>query len=241
MRHRIEVATDVAKIGVWDASGTATPSYIETGGDWGGAVDVYINESAPANAEARSSTAAKEGFVSVPSGRLIIAGGEDYGAVAPRTIGADSAVEVPCGDYRVRFYVAERDEADEAGEMTISEAEEALDPDDRAYYRAASRADLRVGLMGYTLFLLFPILAFPLGWKPALGVTVAAVAAYFGIFATRSERRLKDDARYQRIDKRLQHILLHGQRAPLIIELVDLARGEKLQPASAEASTNALG
>ena len=47
MRHRIEVATDVAKIGAWDASGTAEPYYVHIGADWGGAVDVYVNVPAP--------------------------------------------------------------------------------------------------------------------------------------------------------------------------------------------------
>ena len=241
MRYRIEVATDVAKIGAWDATGTVKPFYIETGGDWGGAVDVYLNEPAPPDATTRSSKPSHEGTVSVPSGRLIIAGGEDYGAAAPRTTGADSVIEVPSGDYRIHCYRVERDEADEAGEMTVSQAEEALDPDDRSYYRAASRADLRVGLIGYALFLLFPILAFPFGWKVALGVTIAAVAAYFGIFVTRSERRLKADARYQRINKQLEHIFLHGQRAPLLIELVHVARDEKLQVAGADATTSTGG
>ena len=240
MRHRIEVATDVAKIGAWDASGTAEPYYVEIGGDWGGAVDVFVNESAPAAVMRHGAKLAAEGSVSVPSGRLIIAGGEDYAAATPRTTGPDSAIDVPPGEYRVRSYLAEVDETDEAGEMSIPQAEDRLEPSDRDYYRARSRADLRVGLIGYTLFLLFPILAFPLGWKIALGVTAAVVAAYFGIFVTRSERRLKADERYQRINKQLERIFLHGQRAPLVIELFGLAEGQTLHVAGADASTKVV-
>jgi hypothetical protein len=240
MRHRIEVATDVARIGAWDASGAAEPFYIEIGGDWGGAVDVYVNESAPAKAKGRATKSASEGLVSVPSGRLLIAGGEDYRSVTPRTIGSDSVIEIPSGDYRVRGYVAELSEAEEAAEMSIPEAEETLDPADRDYYRSVGRADLRVGLIGYTLFLLFPLLVFPFGWKIALGVTVAAVAVYFGIFGNRSERRLKADARYQRINKELQDIFLHGQRPSLIIELFTVARDEKREAVVSEVSATAL-
>jgi hypothetical protein len=67
-------------------------------------------------------------------------------------------------------------------------------------------------------------------------VTAAAVAAYFGVFVTRSERRLKADARYQRINKQLESLFLHGQRAPLVIELFDVARDEKLRVAGADAA-----
>ena len=219
MHHRIEVATDVAKIGAWDASGAAEPFYIAIGADWGGAVDVYVDQPVPDAGMARGRKVAKEGVVSVPSGRLVIAGGEDYRATAPRTTGRDSVLDVPQGDYRVRCYTIELDESDEASSPSVRDAEATLPPDDLLYYHDVDRAETRVALMGYALFLLFPILLFPFGWKIALAATALVVFAYFSFSGNRAERRRKADERWQRINKRVQDAFLRGQRAPLVIDL----------------------
>jgi hypothetical protein len=236
MHHRIEVATDVARIGAWDASGDAEPFYVEIGADWGGPVDVYVDETAPEHVTARVRKPANECVVCVPSGRLVIAGAEDYRSANPRTIGPDSEIVVPAGEYRVRAYVVELDEADEAAAPSVRDAEEMLDPDDRTYYRAVNRSEMRTALIGYSLFLLFPIFVFPFGWKIALAVTVGVVLAYFGFFGSREERRRKADARWQRINKQVGDRFLHGQRAALIIELSVVAPDHTTTPLRSEAS-----
>jgi hypothetical protein len=79
-----------------------------------------------------------------------------------------------------------RGRSDEGGVDLRQLEQRVLTPEDRSYYRAASAAHLRPALYGYALLLLFPVLAFPLGWKWAAAITAAVVLTYFYVVGRRS-------------------------------------------------------
>src|SRR5688572_20003201 len=99
MYRRIEVGTDVAMIGVWDAARDATPRpwksadeleaeaaeghlfLLHTGADGGGPVDVYVDADVPVEVLTTLKPLGREFLVAAPSGRLVIGGVEDYRAV----------------------------------------------------------------------------------------------------------------------------------------------------------------
>ena len=99
MIKRIDVGTDVAMIGAWDSARDDVPLngargpladvlrrdaaeahlfLIHTGGDGGGPVDVYVDEDVPAAALEHGRAVDGTFLLSVPSGRLVVGGGEDY-------------------------------------------------------------------------------------------------------------------------------------------------------------------
>src|SRR5688572_20450063 len=162
MHTRIEACTDVAMVGAWDHArqepaqclpaeqltalvlekdaGDGHLFLIHTGSDGSGPIDVYVDASAPA--EVRKKATAKDGsnkefLISVPTGKLVIGGVEDYRHPNPRTCTHDSIVTLAPGDYSLRCYVGGNIE----GPLeTLAEVEERmLQGDDLAYYRQARR------------------------------------------------------------------------------------------------------
>src|SRR4051812_16716169 len=105
MKARFDAGTDVAMIGAWDAERGAQPFTAEefkrlsdtldadataghifvlhTGGDGGGAVDVYVDEPIPDATMARLTPLGDECVLALPSGSLIVDGVEHYRARKP--------------------------------------------------------------------------------------------------------------------------------------------------------------
>jgi hypothetical protein len=211
MKARIDAGTDVAMIGAWDARQLAPPFtaaeladrdhalerdvsrgalfLIRTGGDGGGPVDLYIDEPAPPAVLARVTPVAGEARLSLPGGALTVGGVEDYRSAGARISGPDRIVNVPAGDYAVRCYVQNDPEREPASEKTLRTL---VSPADIKYYDGVNQR----GCVGGALtLLLFPLLAFPLGWKVALPVTVVAFLGFFPLL----QWGLKRNARYQRL------------------------------------------
>ena len=222
MKARIEAATDVAMTGPWDAQRNATPfsaaelaSHLEalerdaveghlflihTGGDIGGAIDVYVEEAAPAAVRDRFTAIAGPILIALPSGTLMVGGVEDYRTGRAGTSAAGGTIEVPTGDYALRCSAAadpEREPASESALRTI------VSPADIKYYDRITRQGC---LGGVLTLLLFPLLAFAFGWPAALVITAVTFLAFFPLLAA----GLKRNARYQRLHAivpvfRLQH------------------------------------
>jgi len=212
MKVRIDAGSDIAMIGAWDAGrndsvltkawgkkleealeqdSTAGDIFvIHLGGDGGGPVDVYVDAPVPNEALKEMRATEREFLLRVPSGRLIVGGVEDYRSGSSRATGPKSVVVLPPGDYALRCHVGPS-EGDFAP-PTSEQLKAALGEEDYAYY---SRID-KMRLLGYALLLLFPVLAFPLGWKWALLITVSVFLSYFYM---QEELAVKRNARYQRI------------------------------------------
>ena len=212
MKARIDAGTDVAMIGAWDAQQNATPFtaaefadhqhslerdvsrgalfLIHTGGDGGGPVDLYIDEPAPPEVLARVTPVAGEARLSLPSGALTVGGVEDYRSPEAPLIGPGSIVQVPAGDYTVRCYVAKDDEREPGSEKALRRL---VSPADIKYYDTVNQRGCAAGAL---TLLLFPVLAYPLGWKIALPITIVIFLAFFPVM----QWALKRNARYQRLN-----------------------------------------
>jgi hypothetical protein len=212
MKARIDAGTDVAMIGAWDAQQNASPFtaaeladhqnsldrdvsrgalfLIHTGGDGGGPVDLYIDEPAPREVLARVTPVAAEARLSLPSGALTVGGAEEYRSPDARITGQDRIVKVPAGDYVVRCYVATDAEQGPGSEETLRRL---VSPADIEYYDSVNQRGCTAGAL---TLLLFPVLWYPLGWKIALPITVAA---FLGFFPLR-EWVLKRNPRYRRLN-----------------------------------------
>jgi hypothetical protein len=243
MHAWLDAGTDVATIGAWDTSRTAASAggaierdaedghvfLIHTGGDGGGRVDVYVDEDVPRAAVKRAAAQREPFLLRVPSGRLVVGGAEDYGSTQPKITGDRSVITVPPGNYSVKCFCGRPEE----GGVDLRELEQrVLTPEDRDYYRAASAAHLRPALYGYALLLLFPILAFPLGWKWAAAITAAVVLPYFYVTGRRSERAEKADERWQRINKSLADAMLRGESPGIVLELHMVATVDSMKGGS---------
>lgn len=211
MAARIEAGTDVAMIGAWDASrndaviakrwGKEWDRILEddvaqghlflihTGADCSGQIDVYWDTEVPPEARAHTRPIVGEFLICVPTGRLMVGGVEDYRSDKPKITGEDSIVDVPSGNYALRCFVGTEENGSDA--PVSSQLEKALGSDDYRYSRSMTRR----GCLGYFTLLLYPLLAFPFGWKVALPSTVVILLAYLYIH----DRALKRSVRYQRI------------------------------------------
>lgn len=222
MKARVDAATDVAMIGAWDARRGAvslTPSdlkhlsdtleadaaqghlfLLHTGGDGGGPIDVYVDEAVPREVQERLVPSEGEFLLALPSGALVVGGVEDYRSPQARITDDHSTVTVPAGDYAVRCYAAKDEEQSPKSDSDLNEL---VGRADLEYYDRINRTGCIVGAL---TLLLFPILAFPLGWKLALPITVAVFVSFFPAWAW----LLKRNARYQRLHRvvpvfRIQH------------------------------------
>jgi hypothetical protein len=252
MHMRVSVATDVAMIGIWDASlppaaavGIDSKSLereaaeghlflIHTGADCGGEVDVFVDEDLPHDVLKRMRSVPGEFLLSAPSGRLTVGGGEDYGRAEPHTLSDDSTITVPSGDYRLSCYAFKRDE-DEASGASIPEAEaRVLAPEDLAYYRRLNRSEMKARFSGCLIFLLFPILVYPLGWKIALLGTFALALPSSHLIDRWVKRHIQSDARWERLNKMVGRAVRQHESPLLILALRRLTDRGALKGGSVE-------
>jgi hypothetical protein len=246
MKTRIDAGTDVAMIGAWDRSRNdcvlgnvpfkeimralnedAQAGHlflIHTGADGGGPIDVYVEESVPESALKQTRPAEGEFLIRVPTGRLVVGGAEDYRTRKPRITAENSIVSLPVGDYRLRCRIGTEDEwAPE--KPSRAEMEKLLGAEDYRYWWRLENT----GRLGCLFVLLFPLLAFPIGWKVALGVTLVFTVGWFYV---RETFFLKRNARYQRIDKAVNEMLKRAQEAApptFIFELQRASPGSDLK------------
>jgi len=176
---------------------------IHTGADGGGPVDVYVEEAIPESALKRTRRAEGEFLIRIPTGRLVVGGAEDYRAAKPRITGANSNVLLPSGNYCLRCHIGTEDEWEPPSR---AELENILGAEDYRYWRKLENT----GRLGLVSVLLFPVLAFFIGWKVALAVTVIMAVGWFYV---RERFFLKPNARYQGIDKAVQEIQQRAQEA----------------------------
>jgi hypothetical protein len=152
-------------------------------------MEVYVDESISPDVQDKLIPVSDEFLLNLPSGKLVVDGVEHYRASPP--VGSNGSVAVPAGHYSVRCYIAKDTDqppkSEEALRTLVGSAE-------LAYYDRMNAAGC-VG--GASTLLLFPTLAFPLGWKVALAVTVVVFVSFFHV----REWVLKRNARYQRLDK----------------------------------------
>ena len=247
MRARVDAATDVAMIGAWDASRNESPVsrrfgkdwertleddldrghlfLIRTGGDCGGPIDVYLDTEIPGAELAHGRAIEGEFLISIPSGRLIVGGVEDYRNQKPQITSDKSVVSVPAGEYALRCFVGLEGEAVQGA--SASALENALGRDDYRYYRKVQQS----GCLGFLTPLLFPIIAFRYGWKIALAGTAVILLGYFHV----REQILKRIARYKRIEETVDEVLRRARETepPLfILKLRPVEQGTNLKGGS---------
>jgi hypothetical protein len=238
MHERVDTGTDAAMIGAWDASrsdsvlstrwgrvydntldGDAAQGHlflIHTGADCGGPVDVYLDEDVPEQVRKGARPVDGEFLLSVPTGRMVVGGVEDYRSAKPRITAENSIVPVPSGDYRLRCYVGQ---ADENSGPSPSEIEaRAISAEDHAYYHSFQRRD-----NWRAIYILLPMLLLPalwpwLGWKIALAIAIGVLIAWANLL-DRHWKRQPVDERWKRINKTLQDASLAGQSPLFILEL----------------------
>ena len=197
---------------------------IHTGADGGGPIDVYVEEPVPELALKQTRRAEGEFLIRIPTGRLVVGGAEDYRAPKPRITGENSIVLLPAGDYRLRCHIGTEEEY-VAENPSKAELEKVLGVEDYRYWRKLENT----GRLGCLSVLLFPLLAFLIGWKVALAITLVVV---FGWFYVRETFFLKRNTRYQRIDKAVNEMWKRAQEsAPptFIFELDRVSPGTDLK------------
>jgi hypothetical protein len=232
MKARVDAGTDVAMIGAWDARRGAQPFtaeefkqlsdtldadaaeghvfVLQTGGDGGGAVDVYVDEPIPSEAMARLTPLGGEFVLALPSGALVVDGVEQYRAKKPDVNQSDRVVSVPAGDYVLRCYAPT--DAEKAKPESEKDLEAALGTNELRYYERVTRGGCLVGAL---LLLLFPVLLPFLGWKVAFPVTLVIVVAYFSV----REWMLRRNERFARLRETIAAFRLGRQEPTFVLEL----------------------
>jgi hypothetical protein len=241
MHQRVEAGTDIAMIGAWDAGRGALPFsadqqrryakslekeaaaghvfLIHTGADGGGPVDIYVDEPLPPEVRKPLRELGGEFLIALPSGRLVVAGAEDFRSEAIGGEADANMIPLPPGDYAVRCHVNNDDEAHGQYD-SIAECEaKVLTPEERQYYHKKNYAELALIVLGWLLFLGFLPLARRWGWKIALPVTLVIAVPYFHWLDRRSRRRGAADVRRQEIYKKLTTAWESAQTTTFVIEL----------------------
>jgi len=218
MKARVEAGTDIAQIGAWDIrrddgafdnlsfkrrtaalredSEAGFIFVIHTGADGGGPIDVYLDEPIPENVLRTLEKHSGEFRLRVPTGQLVIGGGEDYRSLKPKITGPDSIISLPAGDYRLGCYVGKEEEYEGLSKSTLLNA---LGADDYGYWR---RRD-NTGCLGFlSLPLSFAITTYAFNWKIAIPMSVVIVILWFHC----RDWILKRNARYQQIDSVVQEL-----------------------------------
>ncbi len=190
---------------------------IHTGGDGGAPIDVYVDEEVPVEDQKQTRPLGGEFLVSVPTGRLVVGGVEDYRSGKPKITGEQSIVSIPGGDYLLRCHLG----VDEEGFQPPSrpELEAAVGMEEYRYYRKVNR----LSCLGYLAVLLFPVLTFFQGWKSALAITGVTVVAYFYV---QDRFVLKRNTKYQRIAQAVKEVWQRASRAQPPAFLFELHRVE---------------
>ena len=239
MKARMDAGTDAALIAVWDATRGAHPLGqsddprtaleldaaaghvfgLELGGDGGGPVDIYVDEALPGAELAALRPVPGTYLLAVPTGALVVGGGEDYRASEPVNTSDRSVVRIPPGDYAIRGFVP----GDPEREAPSEDALRALvGPGELEWYDARNRAGCAIGVL---LLLLFPLLLIPFSWMVALPVTIVAFVGWFPLRA----RLLKRSARYQRLHAIIPAYRQRTEPAWLVLELRRVTEREGLR------------
>jgi hypothetical protein len=243
MKARFDAFSDIATLAAWDAERDRTLAsseegllpdalmeaeaaaghvfLVRMGSDGGGRVEVYVDETIPAEVRDRLVPADGEFRLDLPSGRLIVDGAEYYPS-SPLAADPDGPAAVPAGHYSVRCYAGKNDEQSPRSEDALREL---VGIADLAYYDRVNNQGCRDGAL---TLLLFPILAFPLGWKIALGVTAVVFVSFFHV----RERVLKRNARYQRLDKIVPAFRRENEEPLFVFELRSIADPGRLKGGS---------
>jgi hypothetical protein len=235
MKTRIDAGTDIAMIGVWDASqndtalagmgstnllqsletdcATARLFLLHTGGDDGGPVDVYVDAATPEAVRKKYRATKREFLISVPSGRLVIGGMEDYRTGAAQITGADSVVTIPSGEYALRCLAPKGEVYSET--PTRAELEAKVGTKDFKYHR-------RIQTLALTAYsgvpVLFVILCFVLGWKQALAVAVVVGLISYGLV------RISNNERFRRVSRAENELWQQAQQRGLPTLIFELRR-----------------
>ena len=252
MKYRIEVATDIAMLGAWDSSRSKkTPIQklrasdlitlrsdaqsgdlflIELGGDWEGLLDIYVNSDLSETLKDNTFAVENEFLLSIPTGRLIVSGVEDYRSISRDNGSEERVVNIAPGRYGVRCWLRTKQslEEEEASDLpSETQIREALGESDFQYYKKVSRLES----MGCLPLVLFPILWYPLGWLKALLTTLFIMLPLsYGIHW--QIKRMTQIPRYQSIAKRLSSLVLQSRENELPIvalQLRKLCQDEKLE------------
>ena len=233
MKTRIQVGTDVAMIGIWDASRSeifpgskqnSSLSFLEneaikghlffvlTGGDCGGSVDLYIDSNMPEESRKRSKQLGREFLLSVPSGKAVVGGVEDYGSKTPKITSPDSVISVPPGDFAVSCFRIEETEDDPSPYALL---EKRVGREETKYFEKTNKLAM---LIGFSTLLSFPFLGYFFGWKWALFASGFIFIASFHVM----ERMFKSSARYQSLSKQYEEALKESQQQGLPLFVFEL-------------------
>lgn len=238
MKTRIEAGTDIAKIGAWDASrndaaiarvsikkleqtweedcSTGNLFLIRTGADGGGPIDVYVEETAPPDVRKQFRERKREFLVSIPSGRLLVGGLEDYRTGKARITAADSIVTMTPGNYALRCLVPKGEVDFE--QPTRDELDAAIGVEDHRFYRRVQKIAL-TGYLGVPV--IFGIVAIVSNWKKAL-----AVAAAFGVLCYAIVLPLSRTKRFRRASKIVGELWKQAYQRGLPTFIFELRRVE---------------
>lgn len=244
MKARFDAGSDIATIGAWDAQRDSAPLtatelkrlsgvldtdaaqghvfLLRTGGDGGGPIDVYVDEAIPAEIQEHLAPAGDEFLLVLPSGRLVVDGAEHYRSPTPRAARSNGSIAVPAGHYSVRCFTPKTEEQAPRSEDALRSLVGAAD---LAYY---DRVNLRSCLSGALTLLLFPVLAFPFGWKVALPITAVVFVSFFHV----REWVLKRNARYQRLNQVVPAFRIRNQDPVLVLELRSIGDPGRLKGGS---------
>ena len=147
---------------------------MELGGDWGGTVDVYVNNDIKPKVMRQLKQVPGEFLVKVPSGRIVVGGAEDYRASEARITSESSVVAVEPGDYGLKCLVPK--EATEVPDVPEpADLEAALGSELFAHYQKW----IQRAKKGFWLLLLFFPITYWFGWIIGIVGTIILVVGYF--------------------------------------------------------------
>jgi hypothetical protein len=247
MYVRFDVGTDVATLGAWDASRGAQIAtgegwkrwsdrldadadeghifLIKTGGDGGGALDVYVDEPVPGSIAKDLTRVEGEFLLALPTGELIVDGVEYYRTATPAPK-ASTPARVRPGDYVVRCYEWANDEAPPKSE---EELERLVGRADIAYYDRMNHVGCWLGL---AMVLLFPVWWYLFGFLVAFPLTIITFLGSFHVHGWIKKR----DARYQRLLEVIPTYRLQREDPSYVLELRYVADRAGLRGGSVSAS-----
>lgn len=231
---RIDIGTDIARIGAWDLNKNDSPFshaelknldkalesdssrgdlfLIKTGADGGGPIDIYIEEEVPEKVKIITNEIHQHFLLSVPTGKLVIGGVEDYRSKQPKITGPDSMVTIAAGHYSLKCYVG-KNEDQYPDEDPESELEKLVGAEDLRYYDRVTNWGLLSGII--FAILLFCILVFSTGWKIAIPLTIVGFLLYYHPLLW----ILKRNERYQRLGEIIPYFRLGHEKPTFVFEM----------------------
>lgn len=240
MKRRVEVATDIARIGVWDESLNTVPIpdlsisevektiaeetahgrlfLIQLGGDWGGTVDVYVDSSLEPEHRKKMSACPGEFLLCSPSGRIVVGGVEDFRSSEQRVTSDTSIVPIQAGEYGLKCYKRNADDGEVPDMPEPEEIEAAVGSDLYAHYRTWNRRASK----GFWLLLLIVPITYWFGWIVGILATLAVVIGFFHAVEWVQNR----DAKYGEAEAAVEAAIASGQATMPPIFALELRRLE---------------